>query len=137
MHFLKMGYILPFLTPTIARTTLNYLGCYADLLDFENIGTSPFLAVGLCKMRCERRGDTIMGLRNGTECWCGNEYPSWEDGLDEEACHLRCPGYARDICGGHAAMSCYEIQQEVTETTYSVAVELTVWPTLGVAQGAC
>ncbi|KAL4970674.1 uncharacterized protein BDV14DRAFT_161682 [Aspergillus stella-maris] len=49
-------------------------------------------------MRCERRGDTIMGLRNGTECWCGNEYPSWEDGLDEQACHLRCPGYARDIC---------------------------------------
>ncbi|KAL4940840.1 WSC domain-containing protein [Aspergillus oleicola] len=137
MLSLKLKRVIALLAiPTTARS-LNYLGCFADSLDLDIIGTSPFLAVGFCKMRCENRGDTIMALRNQTECWCGNAYPSWEDELDDEACHLRCPGYPQDICGGHAAMSCYEIQRDVAETTYSVAIEPTVSPTLRFAQAVC
>ncbi|KAL4932584.1 uncharacterized protein BDV17DRAFT_253099 [Aspergillus undulatus] len=83
MPTIKFKHILPLLLtmPTTARN-FHYLGCFGDMYDLENIGSSPFMAVGLCKIQCEGRGDTIMGLSNRTDCYCGNSYPTWEDELD-------------------------------------------------------
>lgn len=95
-----LKYTITFLASTVTAThALRYLGCYLDSNDLDNIGQSPFQSVGLCKMNCIRRGDTIMGVRNGTECWCGFNYPSWQHELGSGACNLPCGGYPRDICG--------------------------------------
>lgn len=93
-----LKYTITFLASTVTATNaLRYLGCY-DSNELDNIGQSPFQSVGLCRMNCMRRGDTIMGLRNGTECWCGLDYPSWQDELDPRACNLPCGGYPHDTC---------------------------------------
>ncbi|BCS20509.1 WSC domain-containing protein [Aspergillus puulaauensis] len=126
-----LKYTIALLASTAAAThTLRYLGCYLDSSDLDNIGQSPFQSVGLCKMNCMRRGDTIMGVRNGTECWCGLNYPNWQDELDPRACNLPCGGYPLDICGGHGALSCYEIEQEATVSSLTMAP--TILPMLGI-----
>ncbi|KAL4869024.1 hypothetical protein BDV12DRAFT_168483 [Aspergillus spectabilis] len=88
-------------------------------------------------MQCTRRGDTIMGVRNGTECWCGSTYPHKEHELDPRACNLPCSGYPFDICGGYDGLSCYVIEQESTATSHTLTMSPTIWSGLGTATPVC
>ncbi|KAL2799055.1 WSC domain-containing protein [Aspergillus keveii] len=95
---------------TTAARSIHYLGCYLDSPGLMNLGPYIYQSVGHCSMSCNQRGRSIMGLRNGTECWCGFSYPSPEHALDPRACHLPCSGYPIDTCGGHDGLSYYEIE---------------------------
>ncbi|KAL3471918.1 WSC domain-containing protein [Aspergillus californicus] len=125
-------------TSTQAARPLRYLGCFSDDAGFLNLGSSAYQSVGLCLSGCTSRGSPVIALRNGTECWCGSDYPDWQENTSPLMCNMPCPGYALDTCGGHDVFSCYEVEMDEEPTmSLSMSLEPTIWPTLAVAGAVC
>uniref|UniRef100_A0A1I8H6Q0 WSC domain-containing protein n=1 Tax=Macrostomum lignano TaxID=282301 RepID=A0A1I8H6Q0_9PLAT len=69
------------------------------------------LRLGLCAECCYNAAYSYMSLLAGDTCYCGNELPG-NDSLKQKnsACGVRCPGDAKEICGGERALSVYLVR---------------------------
>lgn len=43
-----------------------------------------------------------------TECFCGNNQPSYLTKLPDPSCNMKCPGNPKEICGGYFTMNVFE-----------------------------
>lgn len=91
--------------------TTTYVGCYKSNGGMAKADSFTYQSFGHCQEQCiPQSGDNakaVMGLTNGSDCYCGGEIPSQDDKADESACNKGCTGFGTDNCGGDGAYSIY------------------------------
>jgi cell wall integrity and stress response component len=90
-----------FSTPTAEPTnvrTMTYSGCFSDSRPMIDHGPYDFQSQGNCQRICYTLGNFVMGLGNGTDCWCGDELPSVSSKVDDSQCNTPCAGYGSQTC---------------------------------------
>jgi hypothetical protein len=93
--------------PTPAYT---YRGCFGDRWDralpnyFKgDYLMNPLLCAGFCQ------GFRYMGLEYGSQCMCGNVWPTNYTQLMDQACNYTCKGNSTVKCGGLWSLSLYSL----------------------------
>uniref|UniRef100_A0A1B0CFL8 protein xylosyltransferase n=1 Tax=Lutzomyia longipalpis TaxID=7200 RepID=A0A1B0CFL8_LUTLO len=61
-----------------------------------------------CIKMCLQSGFVYAGVQYSTECFCGNDEPPAAAKLPDPSCNMKCPGDAREACGGYFAVNIYE-----------------------------
>jgi cell wall integrity and stress response component len=89
-------------TPTYAgpRNALSTIGCFSTPEPMSDQGSYIFQSDGNCQAVCLGLGNTVMGLVNGTSCWCGNLLPPLNSVADNSSCSTPCSGTDIRLCGG-------------------------------------
>ncbi|KAK9387229.1 hypothetical protein V1515DRAFT_602228 [Lipomyces mesembrius] len=82
-----------------AAAVLTSVGCYSSSGSLVFNDTYSFQTQSWCQGRCAPMGDSVLGLTNGGDCWCGNAIPSGK--VDSSYCNVGCNGYGQDDCGGY------------------------------------
>ncbi|XP_059620080.1 xylosyltransferase oxt [Phlebotomus argentipes] len=89
------------------------LGCYRDEKKFRILSgyytnfkgsNSP----SHCIKMCLQSGFVYAGVQYSTECFCGNDEPPANAKLPDPSCNMKCPGDAKEACGGYFAVNIYE-----------------------------
>ena len=47
---------------------------------------------------CLAKGYAVGATTGGNQCWCGDEYPSKADKVDDAKCDVGCTGYGTEAC---------------------------------------
>jgi cell wall integrity and stress response component len=89
----------PTVTPTGMRAFTS-IGCFSTPEPMIDHGPGDFQATGNCQPICWALGMPVMGLVNGTSCWCGTQYPPEDTKVDDSMCNTPCNGYDPEMCGG-------------------------------------
>jgi cell wall integrity and stress response component len=88
-------------TPTATPTGLRPIvasGCYSTSVPMVYHGPFIYQSYGNCQQICYGFGNNVMGLGNGTDCWCGDELPPLSAKVDNSSCNTPCAGYGDDTC---------------------------------------
>jgi cell wall integrity and stress response component len=88
-------------TPTATPTGLRALiasGCYSTPVPMIYHGPYIYQSYGNCQQICYGFGNLVMGLGNGTDCWCGDELPPVNAKVDNSSCNTPCAGYGDNTC---------------------------------------
>lgn len=105
-HFLASA-VLTWSVCSAAGPSTGYwrgLGCFTspDAQGLEIKKDIPLVSLtpDSCNDACSEF--VVSGVRNGTECWCGNILKGKQtNGID---CNILCPGYPYEDCGGKGTM---------------------------------
>ncbi|KAK9323082.1 hypothetical protein V1517DRAFT_321441 [Lipomyces orientalis] len=89
----------------VDAATLVFVGCYADHGSLVFNETYQYQTSSWCLGFCTPMGDSVLGLTQGADCWCGNAIPS--DKVDSSYCNTPCFGFGKDDCGGTGYFSVY------------------------------
>jgi len=83
-----------------ARRTMNPAGCYSSPGALVNKGEHVLQSRGRCMRICEGLNSKVMGLTNGTTCYCGEpgSIPPPDTRVRLTECNRRCVGYASETC---------------------------------------
>uniref|UniRef100_A0A1L8E2J2 protein xylosyltransferase n=1 Tax=Nyssomyia neivai TaxID=330878 RepID=A0A1L8E2J2_9DIPT len=103
---------LPSFCPRGHHLPNRALGCFQDekkkrLLTgyYTNFkGNSPTSCIKMCL----QSGFVYAGVQYSTECFCGNDEPPAAAKLPDPSCNMKCPGDAKEACGGYFAVNIYE-----------------------------
>jgi len=89
-------------TPTYtgALAAMTAKGCFSDPTPLVDHGLYIYQTTGNCQPICVGFDMPVMGLVNGTSCWCGSEIPSKDSQVSDNECSTPCSGYDKDTCGG-------------------------------------
>jgi cell wall integrity and stress response component len=89
-------------TPTYSgpRNALSTVGCFSTPEPMTDQGSYIFQSDGNCQAVCLGLGNSVMGLVNGTNCWCGNLLPPLNSVADNSSCSTPCSGTDVRMCGG-------------------------------------
>ncbi|KAF2459359.1 hypothetical protein BDY21DRAFT_282204 [Lineolata rhizophorae] len=87
--------------------SLTYKGCYSDSEPLVDHGEYIFQTSGNCQPVCVGLGKAVMGLVNGTNCFCGDLLPAEDSEVDEDNCDTPCAGFDQESCGGNNYWSVY------------------------------
>lgn len=71
--------------------------------NFIKFGTDPLMTREDCRDNCGNFA--YFGLRNGNECYCGDDYNLPLDITYDAECSIRCPGDDLQFCGGQFRMN--------------------------------
>jgi len=93
-----------------------YQGCAWDDISSrslsKNILSEPQMTVELCLKGCAAQGYTYAGLEFGSQCYCGNSFPSDKLPVAHDGsfsrCDMPCSGNNTQWCGGKSAMNLYK-----------------------------
>ena len=83
-----------------ASCDITPLGCYTDVEDAAlNIsrGSWSMMDAGFCASLCQPH--KIFGMRNGTDCWCGDAIGANATMEPDDDCDVPCAGNASQTCG--------------------------------------
>ncbi|KAK9487797.1 hypothetical protein V1527DRAFT_511050 [Lipomyces starkeyi] len=80
------------------------VGCYSSSGSLVFNDTYEYQTQSWCQGLCAPMGDSVLGLTNGGDCWCGNAIPSGK--VDSSFCNVGCNGYPAD-CGGFGYYTIY------------------------------
>lgn len=89
------------------------LGCYRDEKKYRILSgyytnfkgsNSP----SNCIKMCLQSGFVYAGVQYSTECFCGNNEPPAAAKLPDPSCNMKCPGDAKEACGGYFSVNIYE-----------------------------
>lgn len=97
-------------TPTATVTglrELTSLGCFATAAPMIDHGPYDFQSKGNCQPICWLLQQPIMGIVNGTNCWCGSLIPPEELKVDDAKCNTPCAGIDTEFCGGNNLWTVY------------------------------
>jgi cell wall integrity and stress response component len=97
-------------TPTVSVTglrELTSLGCFATAAPMVDHGPHDFQSKGNCQPICWLLEQPIMGIVNGTNCWCGSLIPPEETKEDDALCNTPCSGIDTEFCGGNNMWTVY------------------------------
>lgn len=91
--------------------TTTYIGCYSSAGALTKTNTHMYQSFGYCQEQCiPKSGENptaVMGLNQGSDCWCGMALPPDSDKVDDSECNTGCTGFGTDMCGGDSTFSVY------------------------------
>ncbi|KAF2500380.1 hypothetical protein BU16DRAFT_452608 [Lophium mytilinum] len=95
--------IVAIATPTYTgvRNSMTYEGCFSVGDPLEDHGPATFQTAGNCQPICLGLGKAVMGLVDGSNCFCGDLLPPADTKVDNDLCNTPCNGYDKDNCGGN------------------------------------
>ncbi|KAI9738214.1 MAG: hypothetical protein M1834_008712 [Cirrosporium novae-zelandiae] len=92
---------------TLVLSAMTYEGCFDDAGPLVDQGSYTYQSPGYCQTVCVKLNKAVMGLKSGSNCWCGNLIPANSSYVSESKCDSSCDGYDKDICGGSKTWSVY------------------------------
>jgi cell wall integrity and stress response component len=104
---LAMPQLIPTATTTPAMNALTPVGCYATPEPMIDHGPYVFQSKGNCQPICYELQMPVMGLVNGTNCWCGALIPPKDTLVDNSSCSTPCGGIDTEMCGGDNLWTVY------------------------------
>ncbi|KAI9777717.1 MAG: hypothetical protein M1839_008636 [Geoglossum umbratile] len=82
--------------------TLIYAACYSSSDPLQSEGPYTYQSSGYCQKLCvETYNKPVMGLTEGSDCWCGDKLPANSTKVDDSKCNNPCTGFDKEKCGGH------------------------------------
>jgi cell wall integrity and stress response component len=90
-------YSTPTVNPTGVRAS-TYSGCYATSVPLIDHGGYTYQTSGNCQRICYTLQNNVMGLGNGTDCWCGDMLPPANAKVSDDKCNTPCAGFGTDTC---------------------------------------
>jgi hypothetical protein len=72
-------------------------GCWAAQGDWTKQSPLGFPSSGSCFNACNGQNYTVSALQ-GSDCFCGNDYPPQGTNVPLEECNYPCPGYPLEAC---------------------------------------
>ncbi|KAI0122429.1 hypothetical protein F4814DRAFT_446364 [Daldinia grandis] len=88
-------------------------GCYKSLGTLKHEQTIKFNSQGACTVLCRDKG-SLVAATNTEECYCGDQYPSKGDLVDDDQCTEPCPGFGSQACGGLDTYTVYNTGKKVS-----------------------
>jgi cell wall integrity and stress response component len=79
-------------TTTMPASAMQTIGCFETGVPLEDHGAGDFTTPGLCQLICLQLGKNILGLSEGTNCWCGDLVPPESTQTDNSSCTTGCKG---------------------------------------------
>ncbi|KAK9317299.1 hypothetical protein V1522DRAFT_402885 [Lipomyces starkeyi] len=94
----QISFVLLARVSAVDAAILTAVGCYSSSGSLVFNDTYKYQTQNWCQGLCAPMGDSVLGLTNGGDCWCGNAIPSGK--VDSSFCNVGCNGYGQDDCGG-------------------------------------
>jgi cell wall integrity and stress response component len=98
-------------TADVQYNTTTYVGCYSSAGSMSKSDSFTYQSYGHCQERCIPKSgqnpQAVMGLNQGSDCWCGSTLPPESDKVDDGECDKGCSGFGTDKCGGSDVYSVY------------------------------
>ncbi|KAF2259947.1 hypothetical protein CC78DRAFT_555787 [Lojkania enalia] len=76
------------------------VGCFSDPQPLEDHGSYIYQTGGNCQRICLLLQKPVMGLVDGSNCWCGELIPMKKAQVDNSSCDTPCNGFDQNQCGG-------------------------------------
>lgn len=73
----------------------------------EDHGPYTFQTSGNCQPICLGLNKPVMGLVDGSNCWCGDLLPPKDTKVDNSSCNTPCNGFDKEMCGGNGFWTVY------------------------------
>ena len=93
----------------VQYNTSTYIGCYSSAGALSKSDSFTYQSYGHCQEQCIPKSGqnphAVMGLNQGSDCWCGSALPPDSDKVDDERCNTPCTGFNTDNCGGDKTFS--------------------------------
>ncbi len=80
---------------------LAYVGCFSSSETLVDQGQHVFQTSGYCQQVCVNITKPVMGLKDGSNCWCGDLLPPETAKVEDGRCDIPCTGYDKDMCEYH------------------------------------
>ncbi|QDS71276.1 hypothetical protein FKW77_001024 [Venturia effusa] len=93
--------IIPSATYTGPVGALSTVGCFSISQPLEDQGQYEFTTDGVCQKVCTGLNKPVLGMVDGTNCWCGDLLPPASSQVDNSSCNTPCAGYDKANCGGN------------------------------------
>ncbi|KAK9460774.1 uncharacterized protein V1516DRAFT_625579 [Lipomyces oligophaga] len=94
-----------FLLAKSTSAVLTYVGCFSSAGSLVFNDTYEFQTDGYCQEQCAGIDSSVLGLIQGSTCYCGNAIPSGQ--VSDDECDVGCYGYGINMCGGLTYYSVY------------------------------
>ncbi|KAF2175044.1 hypothetical protein K469DRAFT_724625 [Zopfia rhizophila CBS 207.26] len=92
--------LIPTPTASVTRNAMDQIGCFSTGVPLEDHGPWTFQTAGNCQPICLGLNKPVMGLVDGTNCWCGDLIPPKDSQVANSSCDTPCAGFDQDFCGG-------------------------------------
>ncbi|KAF2400064.1 hypothetical protein EJ06DRAFT_557130 [Trichodelitschia bisporula] len=92
--------LIPTATAKVPMNALTAVGCFSTPEPMVDHGPWTFQSSGNCQPICYQLQQPVMGLVNGTNCWCGSLIPPENTKVDNSSCNTPCAGIDTENCGG-------------------------------------
>jgi hypothetical protein len=89
---------IPKATYTGPLNALTNVGCFSTAQPMTDHGPYTFQSSGNCQPICVELGMPVMGLVNGTNCWCGTLMPPNNTQVSTSQCSTPCAGIDTENC---------------------------------------
>jgi cell wall integrity and stress response component len=89
---------IPTPSVTLPANAMTNVGCFATGTPLENHGYYKFQSDGNCQLICIMLKKNVLGLSDGTDCWCGDKIPAKEWQLPDGNCSTTCAGNDKSTC---------------------------------------
>jgi cell wall integrity and stress response component len=87
----------PTVTPT-GMPSLQSAGCFTSQDPLIYRMKYTFDSSGSCQDVCYGEKYNVLGLGNGTDCYCGNQLPAADTKVDDSQCNTKCAGFPDENC---------------------------------------
>ncbi|KAF2429499.1 hypothetical protein EJ08DRAFT_273234 [Tothia fuscella] len=98
---------IPTATYAGPRNALTYEGCFSSAEPMSDHGPWTFQSSGNCQPICLQLEMPVMGLVNGSNCYCGALLPVADSKVPDDQCSTPCQGIDTENCGGANLWSVY------------------------------
>lgn len=90
--------MIPTPTSTQKMNALTFVGCFSTAAPMVDHGPYTFQSKGNCQGVCYGLSMPVMGVVNGTNCWCGNLIPPNITQVKDAECNTPCGGIDTEFC---------------------------------------
>ena len=64
-----------------------------------------------CRGLCYTADKDFFGVKNGNQCWCGDNEPGEEKKLPADQCSAPCAGNPKEFCGGLLTINVFQVDK--------------------------
>ena len=77
---------------------MKKVGCFSSSKPLKDQGSATFQTSGYCQPICADKNQAVMGLTEGSNCWCGDLLPAENTKVSDDKCDTPCNGYDQENC---------------------------------------
>ena len=107
----------------------NYEGCFYDdgsTFTREDNYDGNNMTPEVCMTICGQSSKTYAVLKAGTQCYCIDTLPTFDDTIADSLCGIPCSGKPGLDCGGIEYVSIYEAQGTYSTPSFTLTIPTTV-----------